>query len=305
MHKRSRIPGYLDIFRRTDVNYWISHEHRLIYLSIPKNANSFLRSLFLHNHPLAADYDADRESAMQYHRRTGSRGIALRHGRVGHYPGYTKFVALRDPMARAVSAYLDKIVKKIARRDADRPGRRFYREVSRVTGRRVTEQTLRFADFLEYIVACPDFRRNKHYKSQRYFTAGRHFDFYGDIEHMSEIMDFLVHKGFDIRGFATRAPKRTAYAEPGSHAVVSAARATTTELNAHASYPSFADFFDETLLQHFLRAYRQDLALYCRARGQRADAVLARYRHGDRARNVSGSHRASRAIASRVASFNP
>ena len=280
LNKKSYFRGLRNHALRRDVDYWISHEHRLIFLGIPKNATSFLTALFFMNHPLARDFDPVKETAVEYHRRGGTRGIALRNTRVLQHTKYTKFVALRDPMARAVSAYLDKIVKKVARGRKDRPGRYFYDQVSRVTGRRVDEQTMTYEDFVDYICAVPDFRRDKHYKTQAYFVRNNPFDFYGDISHMDEILQFLQTRGFHVGAVKTKSPKRTAYARPQCHPIKHPARAGIGELVAHAAYPAVTDFFDYSLLQRFLEAYKHDLDLFCRARNLDPVDVVAPYAGG-------------------------
>lgn len=277
MERESMVKGMCQSLLGTDQRFWISHRHRLIFLSIPKNANSFLRGLFVSNHEAATSFDPARESVLTYHRRAGTRGIALRNRGYLAHPEYTSFVALRDPMARLVSAFLDKFVKKIVRGDADRPSARFYRQAARCCRQAVDADTVTFRHFLAHAVATPDGRRNKHCRSQAHFVRDHGFDVFGDIADMDHILLFFARCGLDVSAAEQRWHKRTSYRARRAPWPTHPADMTPHQLARFPSFPAPADFFDAELMALLQRGYQVDIDLYCRVTGQHRNTLCNRY----------------------------
>tara|TARA_B100002052_G_scaffold236963_1_gene220509 strand:- start:2221 stop:3063 length:843 start_codon:yes stop_codon:yes gene_type:complete len=200
-----------------DREFWVSHAHRLIFLSIPKNANSFLRSVFVNNHPAAPSYDPARESVIAYHQRAGARDIAIAPRHIAAFPHYRRAVALRDPFSRLVSAFLDKIVKPAADPRARPPGPRYWRQVSRCHGRAIAPDTLTFRQFASHVLATPETRRNRHCRSQSHYLGRERFTFYGDLSDMRGMLQHLQDCGLDTALAPRTTHKRTRYARPGNH----------------------------------------------------------------------------------------
>ena len=262
-----------------DREFWISHRHRLIFLSIPKNANSFLRSIFVNNHPAAASYDPTRESVIAYHRRAGSRDIAIGARRIGVYPHYRRVVALRDPFSRLVSAFLDKIVKPHADPHATPPRPRFWRQLSRHHGRAIGPDTLTFREFAAHVLATPETRRNRHCRSQTHYLGGERFSFYGDLADMRGLLQHFEDCGMDTALAPSRNHKRTRYEPPDDAAADRlVADQPVAALAGQAAFPAAKRFFDPALCEHVSRGFAADIALYARATGRCPDALTAAYR---------------------------
>ncbi|MGN8197342.1 sulfotransferase family 2 domain-containing protein [Salinisphaera sp. RV14] len=274
---KAQLLAALDRRPRRDVRFWVSHEHRLVFLRIPKNASSYMRALFTANHPLGAGFDASAESPRGYRLRTGIRDIPVTRRTIHRARHYKTFVVIRDPMARIVSGFLDRVVKKSTGNPPDAPHPRFYRGISRFHNRDINRRTITFEQFLDYVLAKPDKQRNKHYRSQSHFLGRHRFDFYGCVDNLSDTLAFLREQGMVTDGFHVASSKKTAYAAPGAHAIDCPARATARDLNGYDHFPAVADFFDGSSLDRFVEAYRADIRLYVRARGIDMRQLIDRY----------------------------
>ncbi len=261
---------------RRDVHFWVSHEHRLLFLRIPKNASTYMRALFAANHPLGQGFDAAAETPREYRLRTG-QCIPATKRTIHRCRHYKTFVVVRDPMARIVSGFLDRVVKKSVGDKPDAPQPRFYRAVSRFHGRKIDRNTITFQQFLDYVLAKPDKRRNKHYRSQSHFLGRHSFDFYGRVDDMHDTLAFVRDQGMSTEDFRVKSSKRTRYAAPRAHVIDRPARATAHELNRYDHFPAIADFFEGASLERFIEAYHADIALYARACGIGTRRVIERY----------------------------
>lgn len=258
------------------MNFWVSHEHRLLFLRIPKNASTYMRALFAANHPLGEEFDACTETPREYRLRTG-RDIPVTKRTIHGCRHYKTFVVVRDPRARIVSGFLDRVVKKSVGDKPDAPHPRFYRAVSRFHGRKIDRHTITFQHFLDYVLAKPDKRRDKHYRSQSHFLGRHSFDFYGRVDDMHDTLAFMRDQGMSTEDFRVKSSKKTPYAAPGAHVVDHPARATASELNRYDRFPAIADFFDGSSLERFIGAYHADIDLYARACGIGTRRVIERY----------------------------
>ncbi|AWN14984.1 hypothetical protein SALB1_0777 [Salinisphaera sp. LB1] len=180
-------------------------------------------------------------------------------------------------MARIVSGFLDRVVKKSTGNLPDAPHPRFYRRISRFHNREIDRSTITFQQFLDYVLAKPDKQRNKHYRSQSHFLGRHLFDFYGCVDNLSDTLAFLQAQGMVTDGFNVASSKKTAYAPPGAHAIDCPARATARDLKGYDHFPAVADFFDGSSLERFVEAYRADIQLYVRARGIDMRQLIDRY----------------------------
>lgn len=143
--------------------YLVSEMHSLIYVPIPKNANSYLKATFLVNHPDAKDFNPKQETALAYLRRKPEKSIIGKSRRMLFDEKYKKIVVWRNPAKRLVSCFLDKFVKNTA----DMPAvQHFCDDASKVLGRSISPCSITFSDFIRYIDSIPDWRRNPHYRSQ-------------------------------------------------------------------------------------------------------------------------------------------
>lgn len=121
MHRQSKYASFtaliLERIGRSPVPLLYSDKHKLIYAPIAKNANSFLKAIFLLNNPSAHDFDPTKETALGFlSRKTYPHHFVVRN-RASRFRGYTTFAVIRDPAQRIVSCFLDKFAKDRAHLD--------------------------------------------------------------------------------------------------------------------------------------------------------------------------------------------
>lgn len=241
-----------------------SGQHKLIYLPIPKNANSYLKSIFLFNHPAARDYDPRTETALYYLRKKKHPvDVIVRRRATLAREDYTKIVAVRDPAKRLVSCFLDKLVKV---RDNDDLIGKFCNDASRVLGTPVRKDEISFDVFSSFVFQVPDWRSDKHYRSQISLIRGIKFDHYFDVDAMPDLLEFLSGRGLSISLPSSRAPgidKKTHYGGEPESGGKSAKLLTLGELETMSSFPPYGMFYDVEMLANFERRYSQDIDLYC------------------------------------------
>src|SRR5690606_130938 len=152
-------------------------------------ANSYLKSIFLFNHPAAQDYDPHSETALEYLRRKKHpMDIIVRRRSTLAREDYTKIVVVRDPAKRLVSCFLDKLTKVYGNDDLIE---RFCGDASRILGMPVRKDGISFDVFSSYVFQVPDWRSDKHYRSQVSLIHGIKFDCYFDVDAMPILLEFL------------------------------------------------------------------------------------------------------------------
>jgi len=263
----------------------------LVYLAIPKNANSFLRhALFAHS-KMTADFRPAEESVAAYMNRTPSRRLKVRRRRALSNPHYCRLVVLRNPLERLVSAYLEKFVRPGPDGMADKY-RGIVARAARALDRNITPETFTFEDFLRHAATCDDMELNPHWRPQQHYVADTTFDFHGDVADLEATRAFLLGRlGIDIG--ATGGDRRTnalRYAGGASDGM-DAGRLTPTDLRAMEAYPAAASFYAPPLLECFLQRYEPDLHLYATRLGYTREALLAPFRAGGPAMNPRGTIR--------------
>lgn len=242
--------------------FYVSHRHKLIYLAIPKNANSFLRSIFLQNHE-ATDFSPERESAVEHLRHNGTRHVRLQDIRLLKDPRYSKFTVLRAPENRLVSGFLDKLAKPFSEHSDVKVDSGIRRLVSdTVPGRNVEELT--FHQFVLALSESPESRLNHHFLPQSRFLNGLEFDHYGDVANIDQTLHYLYEHGFDTWTSRIKSPKRTGYAETDGECF---ADTPIAKLNTMTKYPKAEAFFNRRTQQIFRAIYADDVSLYQRLFG--------------------------------------
>lgn len=171
-------------------HYIVSHEHKFVYLIVPKVACSSIKTALL---PL---FDQDVSGEEELMREDGipevhwlfkasshpiNKKQFLRGIQKGHFEGYFKFAFVRNPWDRLLSCYLQKIA----------PGgqglnRYDYGVVQLRYG-------MPFAEFVEAVHQIPDEEANPHFRSQHVAVCGPDdvvmADFVGRFERLEE--DFI------------------------------------------------------------------------------------------------------------------
>lgn len=259
----------------TSVYSWLKDDkHRIVYLCIPKNANSFLRAVFLANN--FTDFDPENESALKYQERTGRNLQPRDVGRMMKDRRYKKIVVLRDPLSRLVSAYLDKVVKFELKRINQHWLGQLYAAMTDSLGRSIDCSNITFADFATHACMQPDAMRDSHWRSQSSFTGGYRFDFYGNVEAMETTLRLLRDNGLRTDIGPIKSAKRTQYSlsRPGGKP---AWDARICELNAKGSYPGAQYFYSPDILLDVKKAYAKDMELFCNTQNIMFEYLLDKY----------------------------
>ena len=175
----------------------VSHEHRVIYTPIAKNANTTLKTLFVR---LSGYSNCGEALAGDVHSYLISNptGLSLcdysseEATRILADDSYFRFAMLRDPLTRSVSAYLDKFV-------INPPPAGEHGEPPIVIGtaidwvyRRRGERpdydwSITFNEFIDYVAQNDDLDLDTQFKSQESYLDHQRLDFLGAIEQMDRL----------------------------------------------------------------------------------------------------------------------
>ncbi|MGK7899521.1 MAG: Stf0 family sulfotransferase, partial [Xenococcus sp. (in: cyanobacteria)] len=170
--------------------YFINHNLRIVYCSIPKNACTLFKNLIVDNSDNKEEYELSQQNVHQF--------LANRRGNIFpllsclESPDYFKFVILRNPFARLASAYLDKFAKHPF---PESFARDVIREVQQFLGLEINiEKSITFSQFIEYLARTKDRNLNDHWRPQNTFIGSVKFDLVGQFENLDYVIDFLQRK---------------------------------------------------------------------------------------------------------------
>ncbi|MAQ85939.1 MAG: hypothetical protein CMH12_22555 [Maritimibacter sp.] len=164
-----------------DMRVAIDPARRFLYNRLPKNANSTVTSV-LRN---AVGGSASQKAA----KHAFTRPSRLSRAQVDALDSYFKFVIVRDPYTRTLSAYLDKIVNR--RRQAKRP--------LRLVGKRYGTDTPSFEQFCEYL-AWTGLYDDNHWAPQvdGLVLPFAQFDHVGRFEQLGTELNFVSERLFGV-----------------------------------------------------------------------------------------------------------
>ncbi len=177
--------------------------HRIIYYAIPKTGCTTIRSLLLEaeSHPVPDD-----DEAVHLLIRKKMSGV---NARAPRFDDYFKFAFVRNPWARLVSCYRNKISNLVNTGEADI----FASHYGYIHFKRMS-----FADFARFVCRVPDDLCDSHFKPQSAFFDAAEVDFVGRFERFSDDLaqvieraglDRSLHKWCDVR----RNPQRLTKAD--------------------------------------------------------------------------------------------
>jgi hypothetical protein len=267
--------------------FFYSKRERLLYLSIPKNANSYVKAVMLCNDPAAVDFSPDRETALQYASRTGGFGsLELRDDKPLYDATVRCLVVVRDPLRRVASAYLDKLVKPVIRGIAgqrepvfDFDEHRFCADASHFLNRHIELNSCSFRDFLNFACRVSDYRRDKHYRLQSWYfrlADGLTIDVF-NLDGGGELGRFLQSRGFTRIPAGIKEPvaKRTDYSVRDAGCL---ADTSAYQLGSEVLLPPAESLLDSALLELFVEAYRPDIIWFCGLIGMDTATYLQNWR---------------------------
>ena len=188
--------------------YVINEQLKAVYCSIPKNACTLFKTMMVKHSDLKNAYETSGENIHTFLSQRMKNVSALHLLNCLDSEEYFKFVIIRNPFDRIVSAYLD----KFAKHKFPEP---FVQEVISSVRRFLclepsTEMSITFEQFVDYVAYTPDNKLNDHWRPQTNFLASVRFDFVGQFEFMDASIEFLEQK-FNIEIFEDVATHATQY----------------------------------------------------------------------------------------------
>ncbi len=179
----------------------VSQKHRVIYTPIAKNANTTLKRLFVRLSGYARS-DEILNGDVHTYLTSNKTGLSLCDyspedaTEILIDPSYFRYVVLRDPLARAVSGYLDKFVLYPPPSGAHgEPPIVIGTAIDWVYERRGERpdysRSIYFEEFVNYVVHKDDRNLDTHFKSQESYFKRQKFDFTGTVERMEVLIKVL------------------------------------------------------------------------------------------------------------------
>lgn len=166
--------------------------------------------------------------------------------------GCFTFTFIRDPFARAVSAYVEKFV---------RPGPDGLFEAAReVVAHWGSEPTLgiTFRQFVRFLAEAPDDHLDVHWRSQSSFLRGTRIDLLGRMDRLTDMLAAMGRElGMPPRSATRRNP--TGYTGPTGRNV---ADVPSAPLHAGGVLPPASDLYDGPLADVVRARFRDDFLLY-------------------------------------------
>jgi len=177
--------------------YLVNHNKKFIYCPIPKVANSSLRLWVLRIHKQeskSSDINCEySKENIKYANKylTLSRYGDCERGELINDETYFKFVFVRNPWSKLVSAYLNLVVDndKFSIKQLE-PMYIFLRKDCSL----IESQRLTFREFIIYVYNTPDEEINYHFKSQYLFFGDYSFNFIGKYEFLESQIGLIMNK---------------------------------------------------------------------------------------------------------------
>jgi hypothetical protein len=259
--------------KRSERHFLLDERHKLIYCPIPKVACSSLKVWMLRNLGIEEPRDL-----MAVHicaagqlrlSRLGWRGIRRRLAD----PSYFKFVFVRSPFSRLVSAYLDKVCSandivldilwqvQHAASPINLCLQQLPRHARRHICRRLRPDVKRgitFREFVEFLRGQNLRKVDSHWRPQYTFLGSTQFDFVGRFEDLEEDLKRICQ----LRGLPCDIPQRNRTNYRCAENGISYADWSVEQLSNLNAMPSYELFYTPELWQRVAELYGRDLDLF-------------------------------------------
>lgn len=171
--------------------YFVNHNHKFIYGSIPKNACTLFKKFTLE---YSGDTEFQNHKDVHYYIAKHKTPIAMTDMSLLNNPEYYKFTILRDPLERLVSAYLDKFVRWLPNIQ-ETFALQVIKEVYESRGLEPDySKSITFSQFVNYVSTTNDIFLDQHWKPQHLFLSNTKFDYIGKFEQLDEVIQHLEQK---------------------------------------------------------------------------------------------------------------
>lgn len=179
----------------------VSHKHRVMYTPIAKVANTSLKRMFVRfsGYPQSEEIlGTDVHTYLTTHR----TGLSLcdytreEAAEILRDESFFRYVVLRDPLARAVSGYLEKFVFNPLPGGANGEAPMLIgAAIAWVYAQRGEtpnfNRSITFEEFVNYVAQNDDMILDTHFKSQDSYLVLQKFDFVGALEKRSKLIEVL------------------------------------------------------------------------------------------------------------------
>jgi tetratricopeptide (TPR) repeat protein len=250
----------------------IDRDRKLVYCSIPKNGCTLLKLNMVMNSPAREDYLGSGLTVHDY-----AKKITAEEWPEGAFTSaeYFRFVVLRDPLRRLLSAYLNRIVR--SRKDLEPFDKLQISRTVRDAQARLgiphdPARSISFEEFVRYVSTAQDVELDKHWMRQVDLVGDdlSVFAHVGKVERIEDTLDILATRfGFaverDISLYSRDGSDHvTHYSETAT--LAHPYRALPEELDAHVEAVPLPDLFYTPELRELAeRRYAADIALYASA----------------------------------------
>lgn len=170
--------------------YFINHNLKVVYCSIPKNACTLFKNVIVDNSNDKKQYEQSQQNIHQF--LVSKRGDISTLISCLQSPEYFKFVLLRNPFTRLASGYLDKFAKHL---HPESFAVDVIKDVQYSLGLEINiKKSITFEQFIKYLARKEDYELNDHWRPQNNFTGSIEFDLIGQFENLNYVIDTLQNK---------------------------------------------------------------------------------------------------------------
>jgi len=251
----------------------VDYEKKLVYLPLPKNACTLLKATFVMNTSHRQAYLAQGTHIHPFCNRLTAKPLK-RDLIMGS--DYFRFVVLREPMHRVLSAYLDKFVRRRHVRDRNVRLQQItntIRTAQSLAGISYDpERSISFEEFVRFLATANDGEFNMHWMPQ-FRTVGTDLSIYnhvGKVERLKETLELLesrfgfVQEALTAQHLPTLRRHTVKFSETSS--LKNPYRALPHELDEFESAMPMPElFFPPEVKALLAQRYATDLALYASA----------------------------------------
>ena len=192
--------------------YFVNHNYRFVYCSIPKNACTLFKTFTLENSNDKA-FRKESDNIHTYIARK-NREIKLKDLSILNDKSYFKFVILRNPFDRLLSAYLDKFVNRRHPEQLAEFAKKVIKKIYNSRGLEVDYyRGITFSQLVYYLCNTEDIFLDQHLKPQYLFLGSIKFEYYGQFERLNEVITYIENR-FNVKIDQKVSNHRTLYSNP-------------------------------------------------------------------------------------------
>ncbi|MCU0524004.1 MAG: sulfotransferase family 2 domain-containing protein [Elainella sp. Prado103] len=244
--------------------YLINRKHKIIFCPIPKNACTLFKLMIVEHSDSQKHFQESGENIHSYVARENT-GFGLDQLEYLQDQAFFKFVILRNPFERLVSAYLDKFVKPL---ELESFAQTVVQDVCQRSDQPLDfHRSITFSQFVDYLTHTENVWMNEHWRPQYTFFDNNliNFDLIGQFEQLEQTLKILEAK-FNIQ--ITRDPSQyhnkpeyQTFYQHFDHSL-ECHEMYPSQLRQFNGLPSAANLYTPRLKEQVSQRYEKDIALY-------------------------------------------